>query len=225
LPHDQAFYDQQAQDQARSLLTDNDHATSSDNSGMSMAHPGDMVSVRVLAANSRLFGRGQKLSASPRANTSAMHNTTHVTAGVGEIVATPGGVQTSSLVRFVTGKIVVHVGDTVEWENHDPEEPHTMTFGEEPSPDDLFPPSANVTVDPDGGLHAVLNSPNDSVHSGFVLQPFADEPGTPVNSSPNNAIALNPTRFRVTFMGPGTYNYICALHDNLGMVGQVVVLP
>ena len=41
----------------------------------------------------------------------------------------------------------------------------------------------------------------------------------------NNAIALNHTHFRVTFMGPGTYNYKCSLHDNLGMVGQVVVLP
>jgi len=223
LPYDQAFYDQQAQEQGRSLLTDNDHAMSSDNDGMAMAHSGDRVSIRILAANSKFSGANKKLSASLGADTSAMRHVAHVTAGVGEVVATPGGVQTSSLVRFVTGKIVVHVGDTVEWENHDPQEPHTMTFGQEPL--DLFDPSSNVTVDPDGGLHAVLNSPSDSVHSGFVLQPLSDQPGTPVNSGPNNAIALNPTRFRVTFMGPGTYNYICALHDNLGMMGEVVVLP
>jgi plastocyanin len=147
----------------------------------------------------------------------------HVTAGVGEIVSTPGGVQTSSLTRFVKGKIVIHTGDTVEWGNNDPEEPHTITVG--PEPQDIFDPSPNVTVDPDGGLHAVLNSPSDAVHSGFILQALPDEPGTPVNSTPNNAIALNPTRFRVTFTGPGTYNYKCVLHDNLGMVGQVVVLP
>jgi len=24
---------------------------------------------------------------------------------------------------------------------------------------------------------------------------------------------------------PGTYNYKCVLHDNLGMVGEVVVVP
>jgi plastocyanin len=49
----------------------------------------------------------------------------------------------------------------------------------------------------------------------------------PVNSNPDNAIGapFNATYFRVTFTGPGTYNYKCALHDNLGMVGQVVVLP
>jgi transposase len=33
------------------------------------------------------------------------------------------------------------------------------------------------------------------------------------------------TRFRVTFMTPGTYPYICAFHDELGMKGEVIVLP
>jgi len=220
LPHDQAFYDKEAQSEERDLLTDNDHAASSDMNRMAgMTHSGDMVSVRVLAATNRLSGGSQKLYASSRANRSAI---AHVTAGVGEIVSTTGGVQTSSLVRFIKGKIVVHVGDTVEWDNNDPEEPHTMTFG--PVPDNIFVPSPNVTVDPDGGLHAVLSSPSDAAHSGFILQPLPDQPGTPVNSSPNNAIALNPTIFRVTFIGPGTFNYICVLHDNLGMDGQVVVL-
>ena len=185
-----------------------------------MTHLGDMVSIRVLAATNRLAGANKKLSAS---SSTPMSGMSHVTAGVGEIVATPGGVQTSSLVRFVKGKITIHAGDTVEWDNNDPEEPHTMTFG--PEPDDLFDPSSNVTMDADGTPHAILNTPADAVHSGFILQPLADQPGTPVNSNPNNAIALNPTRFRVTFMGAGTYPYKCALHDNLGMVGQVVVLP
>ncbi len=129
----------------------------------------------------------------------------------------------NSLVRFVMGKIVIHAGDTVEWGNNDPEEPHTITFG--PEPQDMFDPSANVTMDPDGGLSAVLNSPTDTVHSGFILQALDDQPGKPVNSDPNNAIALNPTHFRVKFMQPGTYNYKCVLHDDLGMVGQVLVVP
>lgn len=221
LPHDQAYYDRTAQAEERDLLTDDDHAMSSDGAAMAMAHSGDMVSVRVLAATNRTAGGNKKLESSAPTNMSSA--TSHVTAGVGEIVSTPGGVQTSSLVRFVNGKIVIHAGETVEWDNNDPEEPHTMTFG--PEPQDLFDPSSNVTVDADGGLHAILNSPSESVHSGFVLQPLPDGPGTPVNSNPNNAIALNPTRFRVTFTGPGTYNYKCALHDNLGMVGEVVVLP
>jgi plastocyanin len=220
LPHDQAFYDKEAATETQALLTDNDHAMSSDMGSMKAAHSGDMVSIRVLAATNRLAAGSKKLSPSAGANTSASG---HVTAGVGEIVSTTGGVQTSSLVRFVKGKIVIHTGDTVEWGNNDPQEPHTITVG--PEPQDIFDPSSNVTVDPDGGLHAVLNSPSDAVHSGFILQALPDQPGLPVNSNPDNAIALNPTIFRVTFMGPGTYNYKCVLHDNLGMVGVVVVGP
>jgi hypothetical protein len=30
---------------------------------------------------------------------------------------------------------------------------------------------------------------------------------------------------RITFTNPGTYPYICALHDNLGMQGEIIVLP
>jgi len=220
LPHDQAFYDKEAATETQALLTDNDHAMSSDMHSMTTAHSGDMVSVRVSAATNRLAAGSKKLSPSSGANMSA---SSHVTAGVGEIVSTTGGVQTSSLVRFVKGKIVIHAGDTVEWGNNDPQEPHTITVG--PEPQDIFDPSSNVTVDPDGGLHAVLNSPSDAVHSGFVLQALPDQPGMPVNSNPDNAIAFNPTIFRVTFMGPGTYNYKCVLHDNLGMVGDVVVVP
>ena len=223
LPHNQAFYDQEAANEERNLLKDNDHAMSKDAPGMSMSHSANMVSVRVLAANGRLSGGSKKLAASSGANLPA---NAHVTVGIGEIDSTPGGVQTSSLVRFVSGKIVVHVGDTVEWGSHDPEEPHTITFGPVPV-GDPFPPSTTVTIDADGGLRATLNSPSDTVHSGFIEQALPDQFGMPVNSNPDNAIGapFNATYFRVTFTGPGTYNYHCALHDNLGMVGQVVVLP
>jgi len=233
LPHNQAFYDQEAANETRDLLTDGDHATSSDvaganmtgmnmtgmnMAGMKMSHAMDSISVRILAATQRLSAGGKKLTASASANVST---SAQITAGVGEVTSTPGGLQTNSLVRFVKGKIEIHAGDTVEWSNSDPQEAHTITFGA--IPQDIFDPSPNVTRDPDGGLRAVLNSPSDSVHSGFILQALDDQPGTPVNSNPNNAIALNPTRFRVTFTQAGTYNYICVLHDNLGMEGQVVV--
>jgi plastocyanin len=35
----------------------------------------------------------------------------------------------------------------------------------------------------------------------------------------------DPLSFRVTFMNPGVYPYICAFHDQLGMKGEVIVLP
>ena len=144
-------------------------------------------------------------------------NNAHVvTAGIGEISATAGGSQTLSVVRFKDDEIEIHAGQTVEWNNQDPVTPHTITFGAEPA--NLFPPSGNVTVDADGALHAVITSPSDSAHSGFIVAAPQERLGLP--QSP-----LGFTRFRVTFPKAGVFPYICALHDNLGMKGMVIVHP
>lgn len=139
-----------------------------------------------------------------------------VIAGAGEIVATPGGSATISVVRFLHSPTFIHVGDTVEWSNSNPTSPHTITFGTEPA--NPMPPSANVKVDADGARHAVIYSQTDSVHSGFIAPAPEDRIG--LAQAP-----LGVTRFRVTFTHPGVFYYICALHDELGMVGQVIVLP
>jgi plastocyanin len=179
LPHDQAFYDDQALKEQSQLLAD----------------------------GSRLKGRGTA--------TAQQSSGDEVTVGIGEIVANGGGSDTVSVVRFLQDTIVVRVGDTVEWTNMDPVTPHTVTFGIEPSGPPQ-PPSAGVTVDTDGARHGVLTSPTDSVHSGFLIAAFQDRTG--LAQSP-----LGVTRFRVTFQSPGTFNYICVLHDDLGMVGRVIV--
>ena len=138
-----------------------------------------------------------------------------VTAGVGEILTTSGaGSQTAALFRFLRDVIVVRVGDTVEWTNRDPSTPHTVTFGTEPA--DPRPPSANVALAPDFARQGVIGSPSDSVNSGLLTLAFQDRPN--LGQSP-----LAVARFRVTFKSPGTFNYICALHDNLGMKGTVIV--
>jgi plastocyanin len=139
-----------------------------------------------------------------------------VTAGIGEMAATGAGFQSLSIVRFLKGTITVHAGDTVEWRNLDPALPHTVTFGVEPA--NPGPPSGNVTFDPDGAGHATLNYVGDSAHSGIFGAAPEDQAGVPV-SPPGYTV------FRITFLHPGTYDYICALHDELGMVGKVVVLP
>jgi plastocyanin len=138
-----------------------------------------------------------------------------VNAGSGEIVGTGGGSHTVSIYRFTPESIVVNVGDTVEWTNVDPVTAHTVTFGTEPT-GPLQPPSAGVTADSDGARHAVLALPTDSVHSGFLVAAFQDRIGLAQAN-------LGVTRFRVTFTTPGTFNYICALHDEVGMTGQVIV--
>jgi plastocyanin len=137
-----------------------------------------------------------------------------VTAGIGEIVANGGGAQIVSVVRFLPGTTVVRVGDTVEWTNLDPETPHTVTFGAEPA--NPVPPSAGVGTDSDGAEHAILGSPGANRHSGFLVAAPQDRRGLP-----QSPLAVN--RFRVTFTSPGTFDYFCALHDDLGMVGRVIV--
>lgn len=187
LPHDQDFYDRQAAKEQHNLLSDTDKGTD---------HDGDH----------------ERSDDSDRALSSG----NEVTAGTGEIVATGGGSQSLSKMRFQHRTIVVHVGETVEWTNSDPVTPHTITFGIEPA--NPMPPSDNVTVDVDGARHAVINSTTDSVHSGLIVS--APQERTGLAQSP-----LGVTRFRITFTNAGTFPYICALHDNLGMKGKVIVLP
>jgi plastocyanin len=139
-----------------------------------------------------------------------------IVVGAGKTLANGGGHNTISLMRFVQPELVIHAGATVEWTNDDPSMPHTITFGAEPG--NPIPPSSNVSPDADGALHATINSTSDSVHSGFIVSAPQDQtflPQTP----------LGITRFRVTFTNPGVYPYICALHDNLGMKGRIIVLP
>ena len=188
LPHDQAFYDREAADQQRDLLTDTDRKREPENH-----HDlADALGARVLSHRD------------------------NVIAGIGEMNATPAGFQSLSVVRFLKGTIEIHAGDTVEWSNLDPALPHTITFGEDPL--NPVPPSANVSVDADGALHATLTSPADSVTSGLIVAAAQDQLFVP--DSPPGV-----TRFRITFTQSGTYPYQCALHDNLGMVGKVIVLP
>ena len=139
-----------------------------------------------------------------------------VTAGIGEMAATAAGFQSLSIVRFLDGDIKIHAGDTVEWTNLDPAMPHTVTF--ETDPANPGPPSGNVSFDADGAGHATLNFVGDSAHSGIFGAAAQNQVGVP-QSPPAYTV------YRVTFPQPGTYDYICALHDNLGMVGKVIVLP
>jgi plastocyanin len=164
--------------------------------------------VLLLADASRLEGRG-----APGNQDGAQGS--DVAAGIGEIVTTTGGgSQTASLMRFLRETIVVGVGDTVEWTSLDPSINHTVTFGVEPA--DPRPRSANVLLSSDGARQVVISSPAESVNSGFLSPAPQDRAG--LAQSPPGV-----TRFRVTFTSPGTFNYVCAVHDQLGMKGTVIV--
>jgi plastocyanin len=175
LPHEQGFYDDQADAERKNLLMDKDH--------FHEAH---------------------------------QHPDRTVLAGIGEVMNTAGGSNTLSINRFIEEKKTIRAGETVDFDNLDPATPHTITFGTPPG--NPAPPSANVTLDPDGARHVVLASPAVSAHSGFIVAAPQERTGLP--QSPPGV-----TRFRVTFTSPGTYPYICVLHSGIGMVGTVVVKP
>lgn len=196
-----------------------------------LAHPNMTATIHVLAMSTPLphsqafydkegDRQADSLLSDPMIS---MHHHTHsgdVTVGVGHIVGNGGGNQTLSVNRFFDATKVIHVGETVEWTTGEAVTNHTITFGAEPAPAAQTAPSANVTIDPDGARHATISSTSDNVHSGFITQLPQDRIG--LAQAPLTAAA---TRFRVTFTAPGVYQYKCVLHDQLGMVGEVIVLP
>jgi plastocyanin len=133
----------------------------------------------------------------------------------GEAVVDAEGGQYLAIVHFLPRTIRIHAGETVEWINTDPMEPHTITFGPEP-----MNPKTLVTAmpGPDGTPQARISSPTDGVSSGFLEAAAQDRPFLPES-------APAATRLRVRFTRPGTYHYICGLNDVNGDVGTVIVLP
>jgi plastocyanin len=181
---------------------------------------------------------------------------------VGKLVATGGGWQYGSMFRFVDaqGNVItknsplrVHVGQTVEFTNIDPAEPHTITFGC-PTDDPDCPvgggPGAFVDTSglngtaADGTRYAVLpadfdpadethrdaNS-KDEINSGLLIAQAQDRgtgtsplSGTPGTSVPLAQVSPTLVHFNVTFNAVGKYRWICELHDEIGMIGWVNVV-
>jgi plastocyanin len=100
------------------------------------------------------------------------------------------------VMSFIHPKVTVHVGDTVSFVNDNMAVPHTVTFGAPPAGNPLAPAG-----DP-------KNFSGGSLSSGIA--PPSPAPGS---------------TFKVTFTKAGTYKYLCLLHADMGMVGEVDVLP
>ena len=147
LPHDQDFYDREAADQRRDLLSDRDgglvHGDHREN-GDHWGH--DSLKARV------------------------------VIAGTGEISATAGGTDTLSVMRVLPHQINIRAGDTVEWTNQNPVEAHTVTFGTAPTGFGIFAPF-NASPDPigDGALLAVITPSAPDASSGIIAAAAQDQ--------------------------------------------------
>ena len=137
-------------------------------------------------------------------------------AGSGQITAGIGATHETGAIyvmRFQKEMLNVKVGDTVTFSNLDPEAPHTVTFNlDYPNPFGAAFPFGLDDPGPPG--HATMSTTTQQVNSGF-LWAFVPIPGIPVVG----------TVFKVKFTQPGTYNYKCELHDDLGMTGAIKVTP
>jgi plastocyanin len=126
---------------------------------------------------------------------------------------------TYAYMRFSPKTLTIHAGDTVEWTQKDVETPHTVTFvsgGTEPD-------FAVVEPQPNGPPKVVFNPvvlapAGGSVYSG---QGYFNSGLLQGTESP----APGPRSYSLVFDTPGAYEYICVLHDPLGMSGIVTVLP
>jgi len=140
----------------------------------------------------------------------------HVVAGVGATSTT--GFGAVSVLRFAPSTIEIEVGQTVTFMNQDINVPHTVTFG----PEQASPPGLPPGFLPYGG--STVSDPSQQVNSGFLVSQAAVDylnagfffpPPVP---APHLSASF-------TFTAPGVYHYICALHDDVGMVGTVIVEP
>jgi plastocyanin len=211
LPHNQDFYDDEAKTEAQAILSDTDHANDGDDTD-------------------------------DRGNWHSQDDNAHTVVTRDEVIADGGGHQYLAIMRFLPSTIYVHVNDTVTWTNDDASEPHTVTFdpyGEFPSPGADPPGGVGSSKAADG---TVLGTLPNAVSCASAGNPAPPQPSSncfdsnifgPANqdegpAGPNPGLPQNPpgtTHVQVTFTAPGTYNYYCRLHDELGMEGKVVVLP
>ncbi len=105
----------------------------------------------------------------------------------------------ASVMRFLPTVLTINVGDTVQWTQLDPMEIHTITF----VPQGMSIPEFGtpISLTPSGGKF--FNG------SGYY------------NSGPLVAYQT----YSLTFLVPGIFTYVCTLHDSMGMVGTIIVLP
>ena len=163
-----------------------------------------------LVEQTKSFAEGRQLQAQGLA-AAAQGDGKNITAGIG--AAHPEDNGSVFVLRFLKTAQQIKVGDTVTWTNLDPEAPHSITFNENYTDpfQALFPDGLDFAGPPG---HATISDPAQPVNSGFLwAAPF---PGLPPP-------AYVGTVFQATFTQPGTYQYYCELHDDLGMVGTITV--
>ena len=163
---------------------------------------------RTAEVNAHLAGRGIPLLMTNLGELPAEGVSAGIAAGTGDhVVMVP---------RFLPQRVTVKAGDAVTWVWKDPETPHTVTFLGGEQPPDVVIPRPQADGPPKLELNpAVLTPSGDptSYSGGHLNSGFLDPAQSPAGSGA-------PT-FSVRFDQPGTYEYVCLLHEGMG--GTIVV--
>jgi plastocyanin len=117
------------------------------------------------------------------------------------------------LLEYLPRDVTIRAGDTVIWGVNTP---HTVTLVPSPPVPGLLRPEAQ----PDGSVRVVRNQQ--------VLAPSKPsavfDPTQYFNSGVMGPLTPAGTMWALTFDRPGTYEYLCVLHHELGMRGTVTVV-
>ena len=113
--------------------------------------------------------------------------------------------------RFFPASITVHVGQSITFrKTMDPTEPHTVTFGTAPAND--FAPAGGPPFTWDGTHPISTGAMLTQRQFDFYIASALGVPGAMTTAT-------------IKFTKAGTFKYICAIHDEAGMVASVTVLP
>jgi plastocyanin len=125
----------------------------------------------------------------------------------------PSGEMRGLLFDFLPKNLSVKAGDTVIWEYADP---HTVTFNPTPPTPEPFIVRPHL-----GGPPLLIQNPK-------VDRPFkpaaAYDPMQYFNSGVLGNTVSRGSSWALTFDKPGVYEYICALHEPMGMKGTITVV-
>jgi plastocyanin len=120
--------------------------------------------------------------------------------------------------RFSPEDFTIHVGDTIEWTQTSAQSPHTVSLTSGAKDPDVMLVTPQQGGPPKIELNPAVLAPAGGASydgTGFVNSGFL--PGTQDPTPGSRAFSL-------TFTRPGTYEFICILHDEMGMNGHVTVL-
>ena len=120
----------------------------------------------------------------------------------------------AGLLEFMPRDVTITAGDTVVWGSTGF---HSVTFNPTPP----MPALRLLETLPDGS-QAIINNP---VMFNPAKPSAVYDPTQFFNSGNLSVGQPNGTAWTLTFVAPGTFEYVCGVHEELGMKGTITVVP